>query len=276
MSLSSHEELLMLRKRARRRLVGAVVMVFVATVVLWNILGALPEQEMRPEKVEISGFPASSPAAAPMVASAPEASQPVETDILAELPPEGGELDAPLTQMASAVVAPAAAPVRTVPPVAVPVVPPVKSAEMIVPKKPEPAPLKPPVEKKTVAEKPVTERPSIVPPVTEKKPAARDPAAILEGRDVNENPPPVKAETKTEAKGEKFQIQLAALSDPAKVDALKQRLASVGVSARFSKVQTSKGEVTRVRVGPFGSRAEADSALRRLDKAGVSGIVVTQ
>ena len=70
--------------------------------------------------------------------------------------------------------------------------------------------------------------------------------------------------------------EAAALSDADKISALKQRLSAVGVAARFSKVQTSKGEVTRVRVGPFGSRAEADAALRKLERAGVSGIIVTK
>ena len=48
MSLSAHEELLMLRKRARRRLIGAIVLVGFAVLVLWNVLEKLPQQEMKP------------------------------------------------------------------------------------------------------------------------------------------------------------------------------------------------------------------------------------
>jgi DedD protein len=76
----------------------------------------------------------------------------------------------------------------------------------------------------------------------------------------------------------KVMIQLAALSDPDKVDALRNKLDGIiGLSAHysFSKVQTSKGEVTRVRVGPFASAAEAQATLSKLAKAGVSGIVVS-
>jgi DedD protein len=70
-------------------------------------------------------------------------------------------------------------------------------------------------------------------------------------------------------------IQLAALTDPAKVSALHSKLEAAGVSARFTKVQTSKGEATRVRVGPFASRAEANTALMKLSRVGVSGIIVS-
>ncbi|MGM8062836.1 SPOR domain-containing protein [Vogesella indigofera] len=252
MSLSAHDELLMLRKRARRRLVGAIVLVLVATAVLWNVLDALPEQEMKPEQVEISGLPASAPTPAPVALPPVAASAPQETDILATLPPEDSVLAPPPAAEASRppAVAPAA-PVAAVIPPAVP-----KAAE---PK---------PVEPKPVTPKVADKKPE---PVVAEKKAAPDPAAILEGREAE-----VPRAATIAATAEKYQVQLAALSDADKISALKQRLSAVGVAARFSKVQTSKGEVTRVRVGPFGSRAEADAALRKLERAGVSGIIVTK
>lgn len=251
MSLSAHDELLMLRKRARRRLVGAIVLVLVATTVLWNVLDALPEQEMKPEQVEISGLPASAPTPAPVALPPVVASAPQETDILATLPPEDSVLAPPPAAEASR------------PPPVAPVAPAVAPAAVVTP---SPAPK--PAESKPVTPKVGDRKPE--PVVTEKK-AAPDPAAILEGREA-EAP---RAATSA-ASTEKYQVQLAALSDADKISALKQRLSAVGVAARFSKVQTSKGEVTRVRVGPFGSRAEADAALRKLERAGVSGIIVTK
>ncbi|MDE1711714.1 hypothetical protein PWG14_02840 (plasmid) [Chromobacterium amazonense] len=62
MALSSQDELILLRKRARRRLVGAVVLVSISTAVLWKVVGHLPEQQMKPESIEIMGA-ASEPAA---------------------------------------------------------------------------------------------------------------------------------------------------------------------------------------------------------------------
>jgi DedD protein len=66
------------------------------------------------------------------------------------------------------------------------------------------------------------------------------------------------------------------LSDQAKVDALRGKLSAIGVTAHFSKVQTSKGEVTRVRVGPFASQAEAQQALQKLAHAGINGIIINK
>lgn len=262
MSLSAHDELLMLRKRARRRLVGAIVLVLVATTVLWNVLDALPEQEMKPEQVEISGLPASAPvpvAPPPVAASAPQ-----ETDILATLPPEDSVLAPPPAAEASRAQAVVPAAVPAAAPAPQSAVAPVVEAKPVAPK---PADLKP-AEPKPVTPKAVDRKPE---PVVAEKKSAPDPAAILEGREA-EAP---RAAT-TSAGTEKYQVQLAALSDPDKISALKQRLSAAGVAARFSKAQTSKGEVTRVRVGPFGSRAEADAALRKLERAGVSGIIVTK
>ncbi len=288
MALSTHDELLLLRKRARRRLVGAIVMVSLSTAVLWNVVDALPEQAMKPEAVDITGLQAASqPAAVVAPPAAPvAASQPV-TDLLATLPPEEPE----------AASLPAGRPpvVLAKPPVAepVPIAAPAAPVPAAVPvAKPEPKPLpKPeaPPEPKPQAKPKAEPKPAPKEPAKDNKPKpaveknAADPMAILEGREAAHAEPAKPAKEKDTATdtapakaegGKKFSIQLAALSDPQKVDALRSRLAAAGVSARFSKVQTSKGEVTRVRVGPFKSREEADAAMRRLSKAGVTGIVV--
>ena len=293
MALSTHDELLLLRKRARRRLVGAIVLVSLSTAVLWNVVDALPEQAMKPEAVDITGLQmASQPAAAPVVASAPvAASQPV-TDLLATLPPEESEpASVPVAK------APAVAPVAPVAvPKPAPVAPAPAPAATVAAAKPEPKPEPKPVPKPEAKPEPKPElkpaikpetksapKPEPKPPVKESKPheekKSADPMAILEGREAHAEPAKpakerVEAESKPAEGGKKFSIQLAALSDPQKVDALRSKLAASGVAARFSKVQTSKGEVTRVRVGPFKSREEADAAMRRLSKAGVTGIVV--
>lgn len=252
--LSRDQELTQLRKRARRRLVGAVALVLVATVVLWNVLGAIPDQKMKPEAIEVIGHAASEAAAAvavpdasaPVVDAVPVADASASTEIVASLPTETepAPVPAPLPAVA---VAPPSASLPADKPVVKPAPEPVKPA-------PKPEPVKPQPKVETVKVAPAVER---------------DPLAILEGR---ESHAPAKTEA---APSGRFMVQLAALSDPAKVDALRARLAASGMSAQFSKVQTSKGEVVRVRMGPYGSQAEAQAALARLSKAGVSGMVVS-
>lgn len=291
MALSTHDELLLLRKRARRRLVGAIVMVSLSTAVLWNVVDALPEQAMKPEAVDITGLQAASQPAAVVAPPPPPAvaSQPV-TDLLATLPPDEPEAASqpavkppvvlakpPVAPPVPAVIAPAPAVAPIAKPEVKPETKPLPKPELPVEPKPQ---AKPKAEVKAEAKvepKPVAKEPakdSKPKPAAEKK--AADPMAILEGRESAHAEPakPAKDNAADASPSKKFSIQLAALSDPQKVDALRSRLAAAGVSARFSKVQTSKGEVTRVRVGPFKSREEADAAMRRLSKAGVTGIVV--
>ncbi|WP_293761925.1 SPOR domain-containing protein [uncultured Aquitalea sp.] len=299
MALSAHDELILLRKRARRRLVGAIVLVSVSTGVLWNVVGHLPDQQMKPESVEIvseSSGPLPDTALPPVGnASAPAAkagaSAPKATEASAPAVAAGTQLPASL-----ATVEPEDKPK---PVVAAPVVGAVAGvaagaavAQTVKPNKPaEPPaePVKKPEPKKTASKpaehapaKPAkTEKPAVAEPAKPHK--QPDPAAILEGRFDGADAAPTpkkntanKPEKVDNAASGKPVIQLAALSDPAKADALKAKLSSIGVSAHFSKVQTSKGEVTRVRVGPFASRAEAEAALQKLSHAGVSGIIVNK
>lgn len=282
-SLSTHEELILLRKRARRRLVGAVALVVTSTAVLWTVVGRIPNRPMKPESVQISASNLSSAPVAkaevkpPLAASATvaQSAQPASasqaTELMASLEPP----------------APVAAPTpnKTAPqPKAGPVEPAPAVEQLMEPIKPKAARVEEPVEAKPKPHPKPVEKPKAVEHAAEPKPSAEpkhkksDPSAILEGRAESEqtqaaHKKPDAAEPEHQAG---FMVQLAALSDPAKADALKARLSASGITARFSKVETSKGEVTRVRVGPFASREEADAALRRLAKAGVTGIVVSK
>jgi DedD protein len=308
MALSAHDELILLRKRARRRLVGAVVLVTVSTAVLWNVVGHLPDQQMRPESVEIASEASGTPAEAalpPAVNVAASASATSPGKVTASAPTlaaasapaarvAGTQLPADLNSVGEdkpvatvKVPAPAVAAVAAVGAVA--------AVQANKPKQPGSAtsqPLAHELPRKKTASKPVEARQPVVAeakPAKAEKPAPTkhkqpDPAAILAGHFDEE--PTTKPATvkKSEPKSEKVDnvgnsksvIQLAALSDPAKADALKSKLSALGVAAHFSKVETSKGEVTRVRVGPFASRAEAEAALRKLSQAGVSGIIVSK
>ncbi len=293
--LSSQQELTLLRKRARRRLVGAVAMTLLAVIVLWNVVDSKPQQDMHPESVEIvaaGGAPLKSAAA--KVPPAEEQTMPMPVEPVSPVP---------------------AKPVATPPPkpavVAEAAVAPVKPAPRAETPKPEahPAPAKEPkpatasksedkkADSKPVSEpkadpkptpkaeaKPVPKAESKPEPKSESRPERKsDPAAILAGKfDGDAEPTKVKSEAKAAdkpkpaEKGGHFVIQVAALADPDKARELKQKLSSAGVSAQLSKVQTSKGEVSRVRVGPFSSQDDARAALARINKAGVSGIVVPQ
>ena len=67
-------------------------------------------------------------------------------------------------------------------------------------------------------------------------------------------------------------LPLPAQTDADKAKVLVARLAEHGVKAYTEQ----KGEVTRVRVGPFSSREQADKALAKVQSAGASGMIISR
>ena len=205
-----------LKRRARRRLIGAVALTLVAVIVLPLLLEDEPP-------------PASSLAVHMAVAPKPEpVAQPVQT-------PE------PVVPAEPAAVAPVEPVTQPEPVKPEPKSEPVKPAPQPAPK-PKPAPAKP---------EPVKAQPP--------KPApAPQPVATPDAKpaDVQET----------------FVVQLAALSDADKAQALKARVAKLGLPAYTDAL----GSLTRVRVGPFNTRTAAVAAAVKLAENGMSGQVLTK
>jgi DedD protein len=86
--------------------------------------------------------------------------------------------------------------------------------------------------------------------------------------------PDSKAEKKTEtksdsksdaAKGEgRVVVQVGAYTDEGKVREVRQKLEKSGFKTYTQVVETSEGKRTRVRVGPFASRTEAEKAAAKI------------
>ena len=70
-----------------------------------------------------------------------------------------------------------------------------------------------------------------------------------------------------------FAVQLAAFADDKGADALAGRLKKAGYAAYTEPLKTSKGTLWRVRVGPYSSREAAVAARDKLKTQGQSGIV---
>lgn len=71
-----------------------------------------------------------------------------------------------------------------------------------------------------------------------------------------------------------FAVQIGAFSDAAEAEALRQRLRGAGFSAFTEQVETDRGRLTRVSVGPALDRAEADRLKAQVQaKTGLDGFV---
>jgi len=211
MAKTVSEEEIQLRKRARRRVVGAITLVVTAVVVLPMVLDSKPEQRSHEIDIRI----------------------PSEESV-EELAPE--------------VALRTEAPARTVP-------------EKL--------------ETGINQEEPMASQPSV-----KSAQPANESIGKLSSIDS-------KGETGTESAkaavpattASVFVVQLGAFSDPGKA---RQQLQSVTSKDSRSKVYTEtlkvdsgaeKGEITRVRVGPFDTREEAERMREKLKKLGFDGVV---
>ncbi len=102
------------------------------------------------------------------------------------------------------------------------------------------------------------------------KPGPADSArarALLEGRE-SAKPAPA-------AVPGRFVVQVGAFADPSAAKEVRQKVEKLGMKTYTQVVETSSGSRTRVRIGPLESREQADKVLDRLKAAGVSAAVLT-
>ena len=209
MARAISDEELQLKRRARRRLIGAIVLVAAMVVVLPMVLDTEP--------------------------------RPVSQNITVRIPSPDANAFAP---------------------------------------KPAPSPISKPAAGKSTAS-PVDAKTIAAPagPQEAAKPVAQPEAAKPA---TTEKP---KAPAKTTAKTSKpaapaangaFVVQVIALADAEKARRMQQQIAAAGIKSYTEVVKTVKGDVTRVRAGPFGTREAAEKAREQLKSLGMNGNVTTR
>ena len=239
----SGESIELVRRRARHRLIGAVVLVLIAVIGFPLMFDTQPRPVAVDTPILIPDRPSSAPLKVTQVPT-PDASpaKPLLPSTQA-LPAQEG-LDAKEEVVQAAKPAPVDEPKR----------PPEPS-----PQAAQAAP-KPPVAKAEV--KPAASKTDKSEPVAKPKDDGLKARALLEGK------PPAAA-------GERHVVQVGAFSDPAKVREVRRKLEQAGLSTFTQVVDTPDGKsTTRVRVGPFGSREEADQAAARIRKLEFSPAVL--
>jgi DedD protein len=73
----------------------------------------------------------------------------------------------------------------------------------------------------------------------------------------------------------RFVVQVGAFADPDKAREVRQKLEKAGLKTYAHVAKTADGERTRVRVGPFGTRAEADKAASRVKGLSLAAAVLS-
>ena len=97
--------------------------------------------------------------------------------------------------------------------------------------------------------------------------------ALLEGRGASDTRTERSKPEESAAK-QRFIVQVGAFADDAATRQARQKAEAAGVKTYTQVVETSAGKRTRVRVGPFTSREEAEKAAAALKKAGLGGAIL--
>lgn len=225
-----NENIEVVRRRARHRLIGAVVLVLVAVIGFPLLFDAQP----RPVAVDTPIVIPDRQAAAPLSGAA-------------SVPPEQAPAK-PLLPTPQVVPPQASLGAREE------VVPTEKVAEK-------------PAEKEPVAKEEVKASPAAKPDNSEKPSAAataKDDAskaqALLDG--------------KAEAATGRFIVQAGAFSEAAKVREVRRKLEQAGFKTYTQVVEKDGKSSTRIRVGPFPSREEADKVVARIRKLDLQASVL--
>lgn len=275
------------KKRARRRLVGAIALALAAAVGLPMLLDSEPKPLAGDIAIQIPAKDKAAPLPVPAADKTVSAADSVDKgEEVVEAPPP-----APVKPESKPAVT-AKADAQPEPKPAAP-----KPAEPKVERKPEPKPETRPEHKDTPKpehkdvpkaehkdakadtrlaekekEKDRAEHAEKVKPKPEDKPVkSHDDAAramaILEGKPAEKDK---EKDKPAESASQRFVLQVAAMSSAEKAAEVQARLREAGISSYTQKTTTPSGELIRVRVGPL-NREEAEKVRAKLGRLGLSG-----
>ena len=251
MAKSISDEELQLRKRARRRLVGAIALVTIVAVFLPMVLDHEPKPVSQDVSIKIPS-PDAGVFTSKIVPVAPAKPAAEKGEVPADAPAPAATAEPAKTEAPKAEAPKAEAPKIAAAPAA--------KAAADTTQAGYDSEAAPP--KKAAADKPVTEKAPV-------KAAEKPPAKAVEKTPAEK----AKPADKSKAAGG-FVVQVAALNDPDKAKQMRDQIAGSGLKAYTEVVPTAKGNVTRVRAGPFASKADAEKARDKLKGIGLPGNVV--
>jgi DedD protein len=248
--MAESEEALQLKRRARRRLIGAIALMCFVVIILPLLLDKEPGPAGPPLDVQIPKQDQGGISAriGPSAVQAPALTEPAPV-------PEKKIETAPAQAAAPAASddAPASKAAPSAP----------KSADPVAKSEPSAAKAAPAKAEATKTEAVKTE-------TTKAESAKPEPAAGNAAEDASPNVNKAEQERAQAAlRDEAWVVSLDAFSDMKNVKLLRAKLSAAGVKSYTEPVKTSKGELTRVRAGPFTSKEAAEKARAKLETMGL-------
>ncbi|SDC02109.1 DedD protein [Variovorax sp. CF079] len=253
-----------MRRRARHRLLGAAVLVLVGVIGFPLLFDTQPRPVSVDIPIEIPDRSKTKPLAPPSTPAPASTTAPTtgaNTGAVVAAAPSGGGM---ITESADGAEIPPSRPAPAAPPADTKPAAPVAEAKPE--PKPEPRP-KPEAKPEAKAEAKPDKPPA--------KPAddGNRARALLEGKAAAAAA--AKPAVAADESG-RFVVQVGAFADADKAREVRQKLEKAGLKTYTNVAKTADGEQrTRVRVGPFGTRAEADKAASRVKGLSLSASVLS-
>jgi DedD protein len=250
-----------LRRRARRRLVGAVVLALAAAVIVPMLLESEPKPLGEDVSVKIPPIDDGK-----FVSKVGEKATPVQPAAKAEPAPEPKAGTAGDTAPPAAATPPAAAEPPAEPPKE-----PARPAPDAARAGSDAGRALASAEQKVLSPtaKPLPVKPA-EPPKAEARSEPKEPAKEAP-KEAAKAPEPAKTAEAPKAGG--YSVQLAAFIDDKGANSLAGKLKKSGYPAYTEPYQTSRGTLWRVRVGPYGTRDAAEAARAKLKGEGQNGLI---
>jgi DedD protein len=244
------------RTRARRRLVGAIVLLGIGIIGFPLVFETQPRPIPVDIPIEIPRKDAVPPLVAPppplastRAVDVPPAAEASKPDIITESSRDAGrDVTSPAVVASAASLSPAHASTAS-------------GGRVAAASAPTPAPAP------ATAEAPRHVANASI--ASSSKPAAGSGAEADRARALLEGRPVAAGET------QRFVVQVGAFADAEAARGVRQKVEKLGLKTYTQVAQTAGGSRIRVRVGPFASRGEADAALAKAKAAGIDAVVLT-
>ena len=249
-----------MRRRARHRLVGAAVLVLIGVVGFPLLFDSQPRPIAVDIPIEIPDKGKVRPLGAPALPAATQASG-VVIEEREESAPAAAAASQPKVALAETKVAAAKPEAKPEP----------KAETKADAKAPTKAEAKPETKP---AEKIITEKAAEAHPAGKSADAAKA-QALLDGKAAPEaKATDKKAEKKPAADAGRFVVQVGAYNEPAKLQEARSKVEKAGFKTYTQVVGAKDSQRTRVRIGPFASKAEAQKAADKLKKLNLPAAIL--
>jgi len=261
-----------MRRRARHRLLGAAVLVLLGVIGFPLLFDTQPRPVSVDIPIEIPDRNKVKPLPVPATPAPAVSTAPAAPDSGSSRVASASSAGGMITETADGTEIDPGKPAASTPP-----------AAAVPERKPEPKPEPKPAEHKPEPKpKPEPEpKPKPEPkPEAKPKPAATvdDGArarALLEGKPITAAAAATSKPAAADEAGGRFVVQVGAFADADKAREVRQKLERAGLKTYVHVAKTADGERTRVRVGPFASRAEADRAAEKVKGLSLSAAILT-